>query len=76
MKVKQLQIDKDNNQKINANPDELSADDVNLVLAFAQRTFLEQILPYKKLKDDIGLATDWSGISSSIGFSLWSKNAS
>ncbi len=51
MKVKQLQIDKDNNQKINANPDELSADDVNLVLAFAQRTFLEQILPYKKLKE-------------------------
>ncbi|MBK9224633.1 MAG: hypothetical protein IPO23_08440 [Flavobacterium sp.] len=47
MKVKQLQIDKDNNQKIIANPDELSADDVNLVLAFAQRTFLEQILPYK-----------------------------
>ena len=51
MKVKQLQIDKDNNQKIIANPDELSADDVNLVLAFAQRTFLEQILPYKKLKE-------------------------
>ena len=50
MRVKQLQIDKDNNQTIIANPDKLLADDVNLVLAFAQRTLLEETLPYEKLK--------------------------
>jgi len=51
MKVKQIKIDKDNNQIIIANPNELLADDVNLVLAFAQRTLLEETLPYKKLKE-------------------------
>jgi hypothetical protein len=51
MKVKQLQIDKDNNQKIIANPEGLVADDVDLVLAFAQRTLLEETLPYKKLRE-------------------------
>lgn len=50
MKVKQLLIDKDNNHKIIANPDDLKAANVTLVLAFAQRTLLEKTLPYAKLK--------------------------
>ncbi|MGV9002936.1 FIST signal transduction protein [Flavobacterium sp.] len=51
MKVKQLLIDKNNSQKIIANPDDLKAENVNLVLAFAQRTLLDQILPYNTLKE-------------------------
>ena len=49
MKFKQLTVDKSNIQTIIANPDNLEAHDVNLVLAFAQRTLLDETLPYKKL---------------------------
>jgi len=51
MKFKQLIIDKLNNQKIIANSHGLAAKDVNLVLAFAQRTLLDETLPYQKLKE-------------------------
>jgi len=51
MKVKQLLIDKNNSQKIIANSDNLLPENVNLVLAFAQRTLLEETLPYSHLKE-------------------------
>jgi hypothetical protein len=51
MKFKQLIVDKSNNQKIIANANGLESKDVNLVLAFAQRTLLEETLPYQKLKE-------------------------
>lgn len=51
MKIKQLLIDINNNQKIIANPNDLSPENVNLVLAFAQRTLLDEILPYNNLRE-------------------------
>jgi hypothetical protein len=51
MKFKQLTVDKSNIQTIIANADNLEAHDVNLVLAFAQRTLLDETLPYKKLRE-------------------------
>ena len=51
MKIKQLLINKNNNQKTIVDNNDLKAENVNLVLAFAQRTLLEEILPYNKLRE-------------------------
>jgi hypothetical protein len=51
MKVKQLLIDKNNNQRIISNRNDLKAENVMLALAFAQRTLLEETLPYSNLKE-------------------------
>jgi hypothetical protein len=51
MKVKQLLIDKNNNQRIISNRNDLKAENVMLVLAFAQRTLLEETLPYTNLRE-------------------------
>jgi len=51
MKVKQLLIDKNNNQKIIINNISLEPENVQLVLAFAQRTLLEETKPYSKLRE-------------------------
>ena len=51
MKVKQLLIDKNNHQKIIVNNDNLDPKSVQLVLAFAQRTLLEESKPYSKLRE-------------------------
>jgi len=51
MKVKQLLIDKNNNQRIISNHNDLKPENVMLVLAFAQRTVLEETMPYIKLRE-------------------------
>jgi hypothetical protein len=51
MKVKQLLIDKNNNQRIISNRNDLKAENVMLALAFAQRTLLEETLPCSNLKE-------------------------
>ena len=51
MKVKQLLIDNNNNQKTIINNSNLEPENVQLVLAFAQRTLLEETKPYSKLRE-------------------------